>query len=118
MTINYDGHPGTGRCWYGLEVKDCNPNQVYIARCGNDSRQRFRFVSFANGEALIQIGNGSNNCLQRYRTAVYIRNCDENNALQRWYAPNGSFDGNRFEISQKDTSTQCVSTRITRRQVR
>ena len=101
---------GTGSCWYGLEKNDCNPEEVYIAKCNNDPRQRFTFLNVGNEEVLIKLGNGENRCFQRQRRAIVLDQCDENNSLQRFFAPNGSFDGIRFELSQRGFSSQCVST--------
>lgn len=110
MTFDYDGYPGTGKCWYGQDSRPCSQDQIHLSKCSNDHRQRFLFVDLDGGEALIKVGNGENKCFQRNRRSIFLRTCDANNSLQRWYAPNGSFDGHRFEISQKDFGTQCVTT--------
>ena len=109
MTFDYDGYPGTGQCWYGTDSRPCSQDQIHLSKCSNDNRQRFLFVELAGDEILIKLGNGQNQCLQRFKREIFIRTCDANNSMQRWYAPNGSFDGRRFEISQKDFSTQCVT---------
>lgn len=108
--FDYDGYPGSGKCWYGLDTMTCSSQESYIAKCGNENRQRFLFVDLAGGEILIKLGNNDNECWERSSRAVKIRQCDANNPLQRWFSPNGSFNGQRFEISQKGFENQCVST--------
>ena len=108
--FDYDGYPGPGKCWYGLDAMECNPEESYIAKCGNEIRQRFLFVKVNDEEVLIKLGNGDNTCWERNGRAIFLRDCDSSNSLQRWFAPNGSFDGERFEISQKGYERQCVST--------
>ena len=108
-TFDYDGYPGPGYCWYGDDSDDCNSNQVYLAKCGNERNQRFRFVDLSNGEVLIQLANNDNECWERSNRRIYVERCDSNNSRQRWYAPNSSFGGSRFEISQRGFSSQCIS---------
>lgn len=110
MTYDYDGYPGTGKCWYGTESRDCSVDQIHISKCEDDKRQRFVFVELSDEEILIKLGNDANSCLERDGRSIFIRTCDASNYLQRWYAPNGSFNGDKFEISQKKKSAQCVST--------
>ena len=107
--------------------------EMHIAKCrdapGNyiDAQQSFVFVevtsstpTLAQGsleskviskdtEVLIKLGNGENLCWERWQRAVFLEPCDRNNSLQRWMAPNGNFNGNKFEISQKNFQHQCVS---------
>lgn len=64
----------------------------------------------SEGEVLIKLGNGSNRCFERYRREIFLNTCDETNAYQKFFALNGSFDGSRFEMSQKGFTSQCVTT--------
>lgn len=110
MTYDYDGWPDSdGICWYGLDSRSCSVDQVHLSKCRNDSRQRFLFEELSGGEVLIKLGNGKNQCLQRYRREIFVRSCDANNTMQRWFALNGDFGGSKFEISQKDFNLQCVT---------
>lgn len=108
---DYDGFPGSGTCWYGLDdARPCRSDQMYVARCGSDYRQAIIFEVLDDGEVLIKLGNGENKCWERNRREIFLRTCDQNNSLQRWFAPNGSFSGSRFELSQRGYERQCVST--------
>ena len=109
MMWNYDGLPGSGKCWYGKERRSCRNDQLYIARCSNEKKQKFRFLEVSGKEVLIQIGNDKNLCLQRYNREIFLKTCDSGNEHQRWFAPAGSFDGPRFELSQRRASSLCVT---------
>ena len=110
-TFDYDGYPGSGECWYGDETKSCNPEELYISTCSRDEQhQAFVFVPVSNNTVVIQLGNGEDKCLERLKRAIYLRPCDANNPLQRWFPLNGSFQsGDKFELSQKDFESQCIS---------
>jgi len=60
-------------------------------------------------EVLVQLGTGEDLCWERWRRAIFLEPCDKTNPLQRWYAPNGNFNGDKLEISQDGYDTQCVS---------
>lgn len=105
---HYDGLPGDGGCWYGRERKDCRDDQLYISKCSGDSRQKFDILKLSGGEFQIRLGD-ENLCFERKKREIYLRGCNSGKATQRWYAPNGSIDGKRFEISQKDYSSQCLT---------
>jgi hypothetical protein len=83
---------------------------MYVTRCGDDIDQRFKFIETTSDEILIKVGNGENKCWERDGSAVILRPCDENNSLQRWFTPNGSYGGSRFEFSQRGFDSKCVST--------
>ena len=103
--FDYDGYP----CWYGRDSTDCNSNEMYMTRCRDEPNQRFTFIEAGNNEVVIRLGNGENRCWERYRRRIFLRPCDTGNPLQRWYAPNGDFNGPRFEMSQRGFDSQCVS---------
>jgi len=103
-TFDYEG-----TCWYGLETGSCRSDQIYLSKCDNDYRQSFLFEKLDNDEVLIKLGNRENKCWTRSSRSIYLRSCDPTDRLQRWFAPNGSFDGPRFEISQKGFESQCVA---------
>jgi hypothetical protein len=97
----YEGPRGDGYCWYGKERRRCRSEQVYIDRCSDSSRQRFRFLMYSNGEVQIKVAD-ENKCFERVGDdEIYLRPCDSNQSLQRWYAPNGDFNGRRVELSQR-----------------
>jgi len=66
-------------------------------------------VDLPNDEVLIQLANGDNECWERSGRRIFVEQCDSGNSRQRWFAPNGSFDGRRFEISQRGFTSQCVT---------
>jgi hypothetical protein len=102
---NYD----RSYCYYNNEEDDdCEEDRMYIDSCNFDEYwdHKFRFLFLDGGEAMIQTEFG-NNCWARYGRRIYLETC-ENSSRQRWYAPNGSFSGSRFEISQAGTDL-CVS---------
>ena len=85
----YDGHP------------------LYITPCSGYSTY-FTFVTPTTGtgdEVMIQV-NGTNLCVHRQGGSpkVYLRTCNETLEHQRWFAKNGSFSGDKFEISQHSFS--------------
>lgn len=106
---DYDGLPGSGKCWYGKERRNCRSDQMYMAKCNSDVRQKFSFLKVSNGEALIRVGNGKNLCFERDDREIFLRTCDSGNERQRWFSPVGSFDGPRFELSQRRLSSYCMT---------
>ena len=88
----------------------CNHgNKIYISECGANS-QRFDFVPVDNDEILIRL-HGKNLCFERVNKDIYMHPCDAGNTRQQWYAKNGDFGGNRFEISQYGFSDYCITQR-------
>jgi hypothetical protein len=109
-TFDYTGEPGPGHCWYGDQSLGCNSDQLYISKCSFERNQWFTFEPTPSGEVLIKLGNDKNQCWERLRRSIYIRTCDPNNPLQRWFALNGSLDdGDRFELSQQGFTNQCMT---------
>ena len=98
-----------GKCWYGRKSKTCRNDQVYIAKCNQYKGQRFMFVKVSGNEVLIKVGDGRNLCFERYSREIFLRTCDSSKERQRWFAPKGSFDGPRFEVSQHSLSNQCMT---------
>jgi len=116
VTRDYNGND-KGYCWYGDLLATCNSDQLYLTRCTNDKRQAFVFIPVTSDEVMIQVGTGEDLCFERGNTpnggrrSIFLQPCDGTNPLQVWFAPSGSFrDGDKFELSQKDFDTQCVST--------
>ncbi|CAB9509454.1 expressed unknown protein [Seminavis robusta] len=107
--FDYKGLPGDGRCWYGRQRRACRPDQVYVTKCKDEYRQYFRFVKLGSNLVQIKLGDGRNLCFQRVSTQIFLRTCDEKNKYQQWYAPNGSFDGSKFELSQHSNPRQCMT---------
>ena len=106
---NYDGLPGDGKCWYGLDRRSCQSDQLYIAKCSSSRRQRFDIIKLSSGEVQIRLGHGENKCFERDGRKIKLRGCSSSNSKQRWSIPNGSIDGKRFELSQQSVSSQCVT---------
>lgn len=115
MMYDYDGYPGTGLCWYGTKDGKCDRKQVYVALCVDEPRMWFTFVNVTNPyrsqpleEFLIMTGDGTR-CFQRHDREIFLRDCQPNNPLQRFFALNGDFYGEKFEISQVGYTHQCVT---------
>ena len=113
MMWDYDGFPGTGKCWYGLETLPCNPEEVYIAKCNTDPRQRFNLLVLPPGASneetfLIQVPNRGS-CLEMKGNSIFLRPCDLQSPLQQWKAINGSLTGRRFEVVPSTRPTHCVT---------
>jgi hypothetical protein len=108
MSYNYDGYPGTGRCWYGLEKANCTLDKVYTALCiDGDPRQWFTFVRLGTtyndvDEVMIKtVGESPPRCFTRQLSAIYLdADCDPDNMNQRFFAVTGGFREYRFEIGQ------------------
>lgn len=105
---DYNGWPGTGKCWYGLDVLKCNPDHVYTAKCSNDDRQEWIFEYVNDSEALIKVPD-ENRCLMRQGVNLELRPCNSANHLQRFFAIRGGFEEYRFEISQKTATRFCLN---------
>ncbi|CAB9509455.1 expressed unknown protein [Seminavis robusta] len=108
MVYNYRSQS----CWHGLRRQRCAQDSIYITKCKDkEIRQQFAFDYLDGGdEILIRLGSGHNRCFQRRDNSIVLRRCDASSSLQRWYAPNGDFQGYRFEISQQNYNKQCVTT--------
>ena len=105
---DFDGYPGRGKCWYGLEVRGCNPDHVYTAQCNDDERQQWVFEYVNDSEVLIK-AKGENRCLYRQGTDIYLQACNPGNSDQRFFAIRGGFSDYRFEISQKSATRYCLN---------
>jgi hypothetical protein len=139
MMYDYDGYPGTGLCWYGgkgilsriiaasLELdsattflpdksKHCDTTKrVYVAKCIEHPRMWFTFVNVTNPysvgaveEFLIMTGDGTR-CFERKDREISLQQCEPDNSYQRFFALNGDFFGEKFEISQIGYTHQCVT---------
>lgn len=112
MHFDYQGLPGTGMCWYGLERRPCNPDQIYVAKCNSDPQQRFDLILLSNNNSedifLIQVPN-KNACLEMQGNSIFLRPCNLQNSLQQWKTLNGSLAGRRFEIVPSSRPTHCVT---------
>lgn len=131
MISDFDGYPGNGECHYGLEVRPCVSNQVYIGKClEDDPRQWFTMIDLGSRftgiddtqECLIATVDSAGlaeRCLTRQDSALYLTDhCNPDDPKQRFFALSGSFtpgsnaDGkSRFEISQYDgyTHDNCIT---------
>jgi len=105
---DFDGYPGRGKCWYGLDILPCNPEHVYITKCNDDQRQKWVMEYVNDDEALIRV-NGQDRCMHRSDVHIVLRPCDSGNKLQRFFAIRGGFDEYRFEISQKSATRYCLN---------
>ena len=93
------------RCRHGSCSLD---DKVYIEECSEDGVQKFDFDQINGDEILIKL-HGTNRCLERLYRDIYVKNCDQGNSLQRWWAKGGAFDEERFEISQLSATNLCVT---------
>lgn len=114
LTYDYNGFPGTGRCWYEQKVLPCNPEEVYMSKCSSDPRQRLELVILpGNNEAEVFMIKllGRNSCLQLDdgSKSIFLRTCDSQSTLQHWKATNGSLTGRRFEIVPFTLPSHCVT---------
>ena len=112
MMYNFDGYPGTGLCWAGEKDEKCDQDQVYVGKCIDDEQMWFTFANATDSgnnvtEKLIMTGDGR--CFQRKEREITLEKCNPNNAQQRWFALNGDFNGEKFEISQLGYTDQCVT---------
>ena len=105
---DYKGKPGTGKCWYGLDVLPCNSDHVYTAKCNEDERQEWVFEYVNNDEVIIK-SPYDNRCMMRSGINIVLRPCNSANYLQRFFAIRGSFEEYRFEISQKSATRYCLN---------
>jgi hypothetical protein len=105
---NFDGYPGRGKCWYGLDVRECNPENVYIATCNDDERQQWEFVLLNDDEALIQAA-GTDQCLERDGVNIVLRTCNGDLDTQRFFAIRGGLSEYRFELSMKTATRYCLN---------
>jgi len=105
---DFDGYPGRGRCWYGLDVRPCNPDHVYAATCNDDEKQQWEFVAVNDSEMLIK-AKGEDRCMDRAGVNIVLRPCNPDNHYQRFFAIRGGFNEYRFEISQKTATRYCMN---------
>jgi len=116
MMYNYEGYPGTGLCWHGDYDEKCDESSVYVGKCIDDPRMWFTFVNVTSTkkedpvvlEYLIMTGDDQR-CFERSYRSISLERCDEDNSRQRWFAPNGDFYGESFEISQLGYTNQVVT---------
>ena len=104
---NYEGYPGKGKCWYGLDVLPCNPEHVYTAKCNDDVRQQWQFEMVDENEALIKAA-GTDQCFQREGVMIELHTCNSALDTQRFFAIRGGFDEYRFEVSQITATRFCL----------
>ena len=105
---DYRGKPGTGRCWHGEVTEPCSRDELYIATCNNDKRQRFSIMFVDSDEAMIKVAY-DNRCFQRNGNSIELRSCDPTNDLQRWVSPRGAFYQRRFEIANPSLRDYCAT---------
>ena len=108
MMYDYRGQPGTGRCWYGDKSGPCTRDELFIARCNDDKRQRFSIIFIDDNEVMFKVSR-DNRCFQRNGQKIQLRECDPSNDLQRWYAQRGRFFQRRFEISNVALPDYCAT---------
>jgi hypothetical protein len=104
----FDGYPGQGKCWYGLDVLPCNPEYVYTAKCNDDERQQWQFDLLDNSETLIR-AVGTDQCLERDGVNVALRTCNSFLDTQRFFAIRGGLSEYRFELSMKTATRFCLN---------
>jgi hypothetical protein len=83
-------------------------DKTYIYKCGRSTNQRYDFVFVNSDDALIRL-KGQSLCLERASFDIYLRQCDKNKRAQQWFAKQGDFRGDRFEISPRGLTSYCVT---------
>lgn len=85
-----------------------DPNNLFTSDCGARF-QEFNFIPVSIDEVMITV-NGQDRCIQRtsIRT-IELRRCDAENDNQKWYAVDGGFNEEKFELGQKGAPGLCVS---------
>lgn len=114
MMHDYDGLPGTGKCWYEQETRPCNPEELYMAKCNRDSRQKLDLVMISppddNNEIFMIKAPGRAQCLElQDDRSILLRECDAQSHLQHWKTTNGSLGSIRFEIVPFSLPNHCVT---------
>lgn len=85
-------------------------HSIYVSECSSYSSY-FDFVEIADSdEIMIKVsGEDPSLCFERAERAVSLATCDETLQTQRWFARDGSFSGDKFEISQVEFENYCMS---------
>ena len=114
MMYDYDGLPGTGKCWYEQETRPCNSEELYMAKCNNDRRQKLDLVMLSlpdeNKEVFMIKAPGKAQCLElQDDRSILFRECDAQSEQQHWKTTNGSLDDIRFEIVPVGLPNHCVT---------
>jgi hypothetical protein len=85
--------------------------KLYIFECSDVNVQYFDFVPLSDEFVQIKLKN-KDLCFQRgLNNDIFMLGCDDTNSDQLWFPKVGSFDGDSFEISPKDDSDYCITTR-------
>ena len=114
MMFDYDGLPGTGKCWYEQEARPCNPAEIYIAKCNADRRQKLDIVLLLPSDGkedvfMIRVP-GKEMCLElQDDRSMQLRECDTQSEFQLWKTINGRLDRKRFEIVPLSLPSHCVT---------
>ena len=109
MISSYNGFPGTGKCWHGLNTEPCHQDMVYVARCDSDKRQEFSILPMPGGTQYQIALYDQNQCLERFEYSLVLRECDYMNPLQRFWLPRGALFQKRFELSPITLANHCVT---------
>lgn len=109
--MHLQGKPGTGRCWHGIKTQPCSRDEMYVATCNNDRRQRFSIMFINHDEVMIKVSR-DNRCFQRNGFKIQLRSCDPTNDLQRWFSPRGAFFQRRFEIANPSLKDYCATQEV------
>lgn len=85
-------------------------HSIYVSECSSYSSY-FDFVEITDSdEIMIKVSDEDRNlCFERAERTVSLATCDETLQTQRWFARDGSFAGDKFEISQVNFENYCLS---------
>ena len=109
MISNYNGFPGTGKCWHGLHTEPCHDDMLYVARCDTDKRQQFSVLPMPGGTQYQISVYEENQCLERFEYSLVLRECNYMNPLQRFWLPRGALYQKRFELSPITLANHCIT---------
>jgi hypothetical protein len=83
-------------------------NRLYITECSSYS-SHFDYVEVgSSAEVLIKV-SGKDLCFERANRVVSLATCNETLPTQRWFAKDGSFEGDKVEISQRGFENFCMT---------
>jgi hypothetical protein len=109
MTSDYNGFPGTGKCWHGLVTEPCHKDMVYVSRCEDDERQLMSILPMPGGTQYQIALFEKNLCLERVEYSLFLQECNYMNPLQRFWLPRGALFQKRFEISPITLANHCIT---------
>jgi hypothetical protein len=83
-------------------------NRLYITECSSYS-SFFDYVNVGSSDEVLIEVSGKDVCLERANQVVSLAICNETLPTQRWFAKDGSFEGDKVEISQHGFENYCLT---------